>query len=150
MRKYILGVDPGVSGGLAIIQPDGLAVAFSLSNMTERDIYDVFSAVVLENTCMAYLEKVHAMPGQGVTSMFSFGQNYGFLRGVLVATHTPFIEVTPQAWQKKLGLGGLSPERSQRKKLLKQKAQQLFPYLKVTLATADALLIAQYGLVSQN
>lgn len=87
----------------------------------------------------ALLEKVHAMPGQGVTSMFTFGKGYGFLRGCLSSGGIPFDDVTPQAWQKALGCLTKGD-----KNVSKAKAQQLFPHLKITHATADALLIGEY------
>ena len=93
----------------------------------------------------AFLEKVHAMPGQGVTSMFTFGRNLGFLRGLLVGYGLPFEDVPPQTWQKGVGVGGSYPTKAHRKRAHKQLAEQLFPRTKITLADADALLIAEYG-----
>ena len=69
----------------------------NMSKKSEADIYEWM--VEQPKPVMCYLEKVHAMPGQGVTSMFTFGQNYGFLRGLLIARGIPFEEVQPNPWQ---------------------------------------------------
>lgn len=136
MRRY-LGIDPGASGGLAV-RGDGYAMGYKMP-ATERDIADLFVEIGLEIT-MALIERVHSFPGQGVSSSFAFGKNYGFLRGMLIAYGIPFEDISPQRWQKALGCltGG-------DKNVSKQKAQQLFPQLKITHATADALLISEYG-----
>lgn len=90
--------------------------------------------------CKAYLEQVHSMPGQGVASSFKFGQGYGSLEMALTAAGIPFERVTPQKWQKALGC-----LTKGQKNVSKRKAQELFPTMKVTHATADALLIAEWG-----
>ncbi len=136
ISQPVIGIDPGASGGIAIIA-DGIAEAWKIPE-TERDLYDILAGLPTESR--AYLEKVHAMPKQGVTSVFSFGRTYGFLRGCLISLQIPFEDVTPQRWQKHLGCmtGG-------DKNVSKARAQQLFPYIRVTHALADALLIAEYG-----
>lgn len=134
----ILGLDPGMAGGIAVLgrpQP-------------ERDVFEFLNNqyILARWDIRAYLERVHSMPKQGVASSFTFGRNYGFLRGCLVALGIPFEEVTPQRWQRALGcLTKRGATRTQHKNAMKAKAQNLFPQLKVTLATADALLICEYG-----
>lgn len=138
----ILGIDPGASGAIACLPrfaPD-LPSTMKL-DATERDVYD-FLAPICENDLVvhAYIESVHAFPGQGLSSTFKFGRNYGFLRGCLIALGIPFEEVTPHKWQQAMGcLSGGD------KNVTKGRAQQLFPSLKITHAIADALLIAEYG-----
>ena len=102
---------------------------------------------MVKNTVpFAYIEKVSSSPQMGVTSAFTFGRGYGFLRGLLTAYNYPFEEVLPRKWQASFGMKkGKDESNTQWKNRLKGKAQQLFPHLKVTLATADALLIAEYG-----
>lgn len=133
--EFYLGIDPGMSGGIAFVSNE-LVEAHKMPE-TERDTYDLVSKYA---PCIrfALIERVHSMPKQGVASSFKFGRNYGFLRGVLIATQVRFDEITPQAWQKAMGCmtGG-------DKNISKSKAQQLFPKLKCTHAIADALLIAQ-------
>lgn len=141
----ILGIDPGMSGGIAsLVETDSRWNADAVAMLpTERDIADYFWKLYMdgqESGIFAFIERVHAMPKQGVSSTFKFGTNYGFLRGCLVTTGIPFEEVTPQGWQKLMGCmtGG-------DKNVSKAKAQQLFPELRITHAIADALLIAEYG-----
>jgi crossover junction endodeoxyribonuclease RuvC len=139
--SIIIGIDPGIHGGIAIIFSDGKAEAHKMPD-TERDIYDLLNDIADRNSYLidVFLESVHSMPGQGVSSSFKFGRGYGFLRGCVTALRYPLHDVTPQKWQRALGCltGG-------DKNVSKQKAQQLYPQLKITHATADALLIATYG-----
>lgn len=136
----IIGIDPGKSGGIAVIGESGSVETHKLKE-TEADASHFLSRFD-SSSCnpFAYLERVHSMPGQGVASSFKFGQSYGFLRGLLVGIGIPFEEVTPQKWQKAMGCmsGG-------DKNVTKGRAQQLFPGVKVTHAIADAILIAEYG-----
>ena len=128
------GIDPGASGGIAVVG-ERPVVAWKMP-ATERDIAEVFEVASPD---FAMIERCSSRPGQGVSSTFKFGRNYGFLRGMLIAYRIPFEEVTPHVWQRYMGC--LS--RGQ-KNITKQKAQQLFPNLKITHAVADALLIADY------
>jgi hypothetical protein len=89
----------------------------------------------------AYIEAVHSMPGQGVASTFKFGLNYGWWQGVLVSLRIPFERVSPIRWQTEMRCRSRGD-----KNVTKKLAQELFPNIKVTHATADALLIAEYGL----
>lgn len=135
----IIGVDPGQAGGIAYIFESGTVEAYKMPE-TERDVYDLLEMPGVDYEIGVFLESVHSMPGQGVSSSFKFGRGYGFLRGIVTALKYPLHDVTPQKWQKAIGcLSGGD------KNVTKQKAQQLFPHLKITHATADALLIAEYG-----
>ena len=140
----IIGLDPGANGAAVLLREDGTVDIAQFSKMTQRDIVDALcewqSCGVFETQLFAYLEKVHAMPKQGVSSTFKFGVNFGFLIGCLTALSIPFEYVTPNKWQK-----ALSCQSHGDKNITKQKAQQLFPSEKVIHATADALLIAEYG-----
>jgi Holliday junction resolvasome RuvABC endonuclease subunit len=133
----IIGIDPGQAGGIAFIFDNGNAEAHKMPE-TERDIYDLLEPSFEGQ--FVFLESVHSMPGQGVSSTFKFGKGYGFLRGIICALKYPLHDVTPQAWQKALGCMSKGDKNT-----TKQKAQQLFPHLRITHATADALLIAEYG-----
>lgn len=138
--KACIGIDPGQSGGIAIIA-EGLAPWAVNMPETERDIWDTIRALKSwsDREAVACIERVHAMPKQGVTSTFTFGRGYGALRMALIASEIPFRDVTPQAWQKELKCltGG-------DKNISKAMAQQLYPSLRVTHKTADALLIAEW------
>jgi len=143
-----IGVDPGGSGAIAAIDEDGLIFAVHKNDATERDVWEFVKDVKAQTKgeCFAVIERVGAMPGQGVHSMFVFGQSYGFLRGLLIAAEIPFVEVSPAKWQQALGCptrGKLS--KTQHKNRLKAKAQQRWPHVKMTLAIADALLLAEYA-----
>lgn len=128
------GIDPGKSGAIAMT--DGSHVEWILNRETEHDIWDWFKS--WDPVC-AVIERVGARPGQGVSSMFAFGQSYGFLRGLLVANTVRFDTVTPATWQ------GVMKCRSRGdKNVTKSRCQQLYPAFKITHANADAILIAHY------
>lgn len=131
-----LGIDPGKSGGVS--RHDGKHVeAAGFTNCTPYDIYEIIKGY--SSDAVALIEKVHSMPKQGVKSSFTFGKGYGFLIGCLTALEIPFEYVTPLTWQRylKCKTGG-------NKNVSKQKAQELFPTMKITHAIADALLIGEY------
>lgn len=136
----IIGIDPGNSGAICVLS-NGL-ISFVKLDCTERDVADFLFPYgqSSERECFAYLEKVHSMPRQGVSSSFKFGVSYGFLRGLLIGFAIPFDDVTPQRWMKAMNCmtGG-------DKNVTKARAQQLFPKTKITHAIADAALIAEFG-----
>lgn len=144
-KGVYVGIDPGASGGLATVGADLQAVGMP---GTELDVWVWMS--VEPRPEFAVIEKVggytQAGGPQPGSAMFKFGQSYGGLRMALVAAGIPFDEVTPQTWQKGLGVTprGKTESKTQFKNRLKARAQQLFPSVKVTLATADALLIAEF------
>jgi len=134
----ILGIDPGASGGFAIVSHDLSSVnVIAYAKMTPHDIVEVLRPAKITK---AYIEGVGAMPGQGVVSVWKFGQNFGWWLGVLTALGIPFEKVQPLKWQTAMRCrtGG-------DKNVSKAKAQELFPRVKMTHALADALLIAEYG-----
>jgi len=134
------GIDPGKSGSISVIWSDGEPYMVSCNlDQTEADIAGWLFQFD-SPTSLAVIEKVHSMPKQGVTSSFSFGQSYGFLRGVLTALKIPFVEISPQKWQKAMGC-----LTKGNKNVTKQAAQQRWPHLKITHANADSLLIAEYA-----
>lgn len=142
----IIGIDPGKSGGIAWIQPDGSACVEKMPE-TIKDVWDLIDDISgrkwsnhgVSEVC-AYLETVHSSPQMGVKSAFTFGNGFGHLEMALIAAGIPFERVRPQKWQKELGCltGG-------DKNVSKRRAQELFPQIKCTHATSDALLIAEYG-----
>jgi hypothetical protein len=138
-----LGVDPGASGGIVILSAEGKCLLkLDLSKTTEPDIV---SCLKMSRDAIVFcvLEKVSSMPGQGVSSTFKFGRSYGLLTGILMGLQIPFEEVTPQVWQKSFSIGKHA-SRTEHKRALKQKAQELFPSESITLNTADAFLLAEY------
>lgn len=148
MALTFLGVDPGYSGGIAVVDHNRNAMFSAKMPQTERDIWDLIKDLSGSVT-YGVLELVHSMPKQGVRSTFTFGKNYGMLRMALTASDISWEEVTPQKWQKEIGIirpRGKEMTLTEKKNMHKAKAQQLFPKAnKITHATADALLIADYA-----
>lgn len=100
---YIVGIDPGQSGGVFFeLQKTS---QFKLCRFDGKDPLKVLEGVLPETPLCIILEQVHAMPGQGVTSMFSFGVGYGKLQGYFYARSIEVTLVPPQRWQKILGSG---------------------------------------------
>ena len=144
MSSVYIGIDPGANGGLAAIQPDDVYV-FPFKQISMTVISSILEDYLAKRDCHALIELVHAMPGQGVTSMFNFGHNFGMLEGLLIGAGIPYDRVTPQKWQKEFGLYRLPDEtKTAKKNRHKALAKELFPTLNITHATADALLIAEY------
>ena len=142
-EQTILGIDPGMSGGMAIIGIDSGQI-IQVEKFKDKTLHDI--AEVMDEwkegfeIKLAMLELVHSMPKQGVSSTFKFGTSYGFLMGLLTALKVPYEQVTPQKWQK-----FLSCQSGGNKNVTKAKAQELWPAEKITHAIADAMLIAEYG-----
>ncbi len=140
-----IGIDPGCLGGVAYIDDNGSAMAFSMPE-TEHDTAELVRSLKSGVICVAYIESVHSFPGQGVASSFTFGKSYGFLRGLLVGFQIPFVDVSPMKWKKALGLNfSAQDSKKDKKNGSKQLAQQWWPSLKITHKTSEALLIAEYG-----
>lgn len=144
MYEAFIGIDPGQSGGLALLW--GEHSNLTPIPATEADVWMWFQDMLWRGGCIAVVERVHAFPKQGVSSTFKFGVGYGGLRMALTAAGIPFEDVAPHQWQKALGIPKRKRNETARqwKNRLKAKAQQLFPQENITLATADALLIAEY------
>lgn len=137
-----IGIDPGKDGAIALIHEKGISVyPFSqdglIDIMTELDV----------TKCKCVLEHVHAMPGNGATSMFNFGMNFGFIQGVLQSFEMSYELVPPQKWKKEFSV-------TSDKNTSIAVAKRLFP--KVDLrkterckkdhdGMAEALLMAEYA-----
>ena len=92
-----MGIDPGYSGAVAVVDEKGALVALQRLNGTEHDISSFMLGRQL-TVELAILEKVSSMPRQGVASTFKFGTSYGFCRGLLVCHRIPFETATPVTW----------------------------------------------------
>ena len=145
-----IGIDPGKNGGIAWIDETGKACVEKMPD-TLKDLWELIEKDILHATgnlhfgnstrnCKAYLEQISSSPQMGVVSAFTFGNGYGHLEMALTAAGIPFERVRPQVWQKAMGCMTKGD-----KNITKAKAQELFPHLKITHATADACLIAEYG-----
>lgn len=145
-----LGADPGLGGGLAFLFGDGPVPLIWPMPATDRDLWDEVDRHLGPGVAAyAVLEKVGGFvqgnPAPG-SAMFRFGASYGALRMALTASGYSWDEVTPQKWQKAMGVAPRQKGEAKgaHKNRLKALAQRLFPGIKVTLATCDALLLAEY------
>lgn len=148
--KYIIGVDPGTTGSVCVLSDKGEYIdhlhmptmKVGKRNRVNAAAVTAWLSQYRENSACC-LEKVQAMPGQGVTSMFSFGHSAGIVEGVVVALGIPVTLITPQSWKKKAGLIGKDKDAA------RTRAIQLYPGIRDLdlkgkgQALADALLIAK-------
>jgi len=142
------GIDPGKTGAIAIISGDMEIHLLEDWAGDEIQMANVLRKMmgISPNQFRFSIEKVHAMKGQGVRSMFTFGTNYGIWKGILAAFQIPFTEVAPQTWQKGL------IHKAQDKKPSLAAAGRLFPSAELygpkgggKDGRADALLIAEHS-----
>lgn len=150
----LIAIDPGASGGIAI--ENGRSVVAHAMPATEGDIvallksatFEAMSAGVEIRAVVELVGGYAGGAGQPGSAMFRFGQNFGFLLGVLAALGVRVDLVRPQVWQKALSLGTSKSHANKCawKNHLKARAQQLFPNQTVTLKTADALLLLEFDL----
>ena len=140
--NLFIGIDPGKSGG--ICATNGTLSVCSKCPGTIADMVAVTNAMLdIDTHPLCIIESVHSMPGQGVASTFTFGYNYGNWIGMLAALKVPYIQVTPSKWMNHYGTTR-PKDKTARKNHLKHLAQQRYPHLPITLATADAVLLAHY------
>lgn len=97
-----IGIDPGKSGALAVVLENGTVELFPFA----EDVYKKALSYLQGTECKCCLERVGAMPKQGVNSMFHFGENYGFIQGMLTAYSIPYELVTPNKWKKEFQVTG--------------------------------------------
>ena len=147
-EKIYIGIDPGSKGGIAVITDTKIV---SLSLYDSFQIAHILSQIYgeyKENGIMCTLEKVHSMPRDGVKQAFKFGENYGFVKGTLMALGIPFQEVPPQTWKKEYSLLNTTKQDSIKR------CKELFPNVnllpterckKESDGLAEALLICEYG-----
>ena len=160
MKAYI-GIDPGsVSGCIAIIYLDDNGNikgtdTIEFAKFTTKEWYDRLYGCIKGDfikefktppDCFAVLEKVHGMPGMGVTSISVFMKNVGHIEMALLALGIPFKEVTPQTWMKHYGMKKEKDEgKPDWKRRLRERLQRIMPAFKVNNNNADAMLIAYYA-----
>lgn len=146
MILEVLGIDPGVKGGLALLNPDGtVSTTVSLEGMTEVQLASAMRELA-ESRPICVIEKVGYIKGDGPMGAFTFGKVYGLLRGLAMGLNLEIIDVYPMMWQSRFDClsGG-------NKNVTKNKAIALFPAYHarrprgITHGIADALLIAEYG-----
>jgi crossover junction endodeoxyribonuclease RuvC len=152
----IIGIDPGLSGGIAILENNKVLNTFDMPVMSEgkKNKRQLNSAQLVtlikkninsnEEEVVVVVEQVNAMPGQGVTSMFNFGQTFGAIKGVCAALELPIFFVRPSKWKKHFELINSSKDSS------RTKAIEMYPALSNQLAKkkdvnkSDAILIARF------
>ena len=136
----VLAIDPGSSSGcIAYVVSAKQAWVWPIKNMTLPEIYHRIQKLSLIAR-IGVLERVGAMPKQGVASSFKFGASFGGLQMALVACGIRYELVAPSVWQK-----ALKCQSGGDKKITREAAQRLFPGVLVIHDTADALLIGEYG-----
>lgn len=144
----IVGIDPGLSGGIALLDTEGKSFVWDMPTMGRgkgtKQRVNMAELCGMVSACKAdagVIEDVSAMPGQGVTSMFSFGESFGIAQTAIVAANLPIHRVQPRKWK---GHHNLGPDKDQ----ARTRAIELFPDLADQLARkkdngrAEALLIA--------
>lgn len=150
----VAGMDPGKTGAMVIVFPDGSTAVHRVPLMKlrgkERPAWTEWQAnwaTALELACpdLIVIEEVAARPGQGVTSMFNFGQALGFIRAIAAGAKCPVESVTPSVWKGKLGL--LKSDKNASREI----ARRLMPSLAPAITrvkddgVAEAALLAYYG-----
>ena len=144
--KYI-GIDPGASGGIAVIDKRGSIKAYKCPKSSE-DMSLLFSMCVgttAPNDVRLLMERVWARPTNAVRAAFSYGTNYGQWLGIAACHEIKMNTAIPVSWIKWVGCPK-ALKRDIRKRWLKEKARELYPKVnKLTLATSDAILITHYA-----
>ena len=142
-NRVFIGIDPGKGGGVAFIYNDTYYAKKCPNTVSEMaDELILLNDMAPDISKYAVIEQVHSMPKQGVKSVFTFGQGYGQWLGILATLKIPYIQVTPHKWM--VHYGSRPKDKKERKNHLKHLAQQRFPNIKITLATSDAMLLANY------
>ena len=153
-QEVIVGIDPGVSGAICILRHGKVTMTCDMPIMVDgtkskRQVNAAELANILINEKIGehdkiILESVSAMPGQGVTGMFSFGQSFGVIKGVCAALKLPLHLVRPVKWKKHFNLLNSEKDASRTKVI------EMFPYISSEVSKkkdankADAILIAKY------
>ena len=148
--EVYVGIDPGKSGAICVIEDDFIKAIPCPDNIQDMALVFAMSVSVNETKkVVAYIEKVWARPTDAKGSIWKFAENYGVWKGIAGAYEIELIEVSPQKWIKYFETPKL--EKSRRKRYLRDKARSMYPDLKkVTLKTADAILIAAYAKETDN
>ena len=159
----VIGIDPGISGSICFFQ-DGIVkdvvemptMAEGKKNKKQVNSSQIFNEIserikkIDKKNIKVVIEQVSAMPGQGVTSMFNFGQSFGVLKGIFSAMQIPMDFISPVKWKKHYNLINTQKDSS------RTKAIEFFPYISSQLSRkkdankADAILIASFYYQNQK
>ena len=153
----IIGIDPGITGSICFFQDGKIIDVVEMPTMTEgkknkkqvngSQVFNEISEKIKKldkEEIKVVIEQVSAMPGQGVTSMFNFGQSFGILKGICSAMQLPMYFVRPAKWKKYFNLINSEKDAS------RTRAIEIFPYFSNQLSRkkdsnkADAILIASF------
>ena len=153
----IIGIDPGISGSICFLDNGKILDVIEMPIMTDgkknkkqvngSQVYNEVAKRIKQfekNQIRVVIEQVSAMPGQGVTSMFNFGQSFGILKGICTAMQLPMYFVRPAKWKKYFNLLNSEKDAS------RTRAIEIFPYFSSQLSRkkdsnkADAILIASF------
>tara|TARA_A100001011_G_C14042079_1_gene728230 strand:+ start:229 stop:723 length:495 start_codon:yes stop_codon:yes gene_type:complete len=153
----IIGIDPGITGSICFFEDGKINDLIEMPNMADgkknkkqvngAQVYNEISKRIKnfnKNEVKVVIEQVSAMPGQGVTSMFNFGQSFGVLKGVCSAMQLPMYFVRPAKWKKYYNLINSEKDASRTKVI------QIFPYISEELSRkkdankADAILLSSF------
>ena len=154
---YIIGIDPGISGAICFFDNGKIIDVIEMPTMAEgkknkkqvngnqlyNELKKYLSEINIDEACVV-VEHVTAMPGQGVTSMFNFGQSFGVIKGICSAMQLPIHFIRPTKWKKYFNLINTSKDAS------RSRAIELFPKVSEKLKRrkdsnkADSILIASY------
>ena len=153
----IIGIDPGISGAMCFFQNGEITDVIDMPSMADgkknkrqinsQQVFNEISERIInipKKEIIVVIEQVSAMPGQGVTSMFNFGQSFGVLKGVFSAMQIPMDFVTPVKWKRFFNLIKTNKDSS------RTKAIEIYPYISPKLSRkkdankADAILIASF------
>ena len=151
----IIGVDPGISGAISIIENKKILEVYDTPTMIEgkKNKRQINSAQVTniikerlnkEKEVVVVVEQVNAMPGQGVTSMFNFGQSFGVIKGICAALSLPIYFVRPTKWKKHFNLIKTNKDASRTKVIEAYPEISNKLHRKKDSNRADAILIALY------
>ena len=151
----VIGIDPGLSGAIAVLKDKKIQEIFDVPVMPEgkknkrqlnsAQLVKLIKDIISDNEeTVVVVEHVTAMPGQGVTSMFNFGQTFGAIKGICAALGLPIFFVRPAKWKKYFNLINSQKDAS------RTRAIEIFPYFSSNLSKkkdsnkADAILIASF------
>ena len=151
----IIGIDPGVSGAICILTNGKITEIYEMPTMIDgkknkkqvngAEVTNIINKeLVNEKDINVVIEHVSAMPGQGVTSMFNFGQSFGVLKGICAALKLPVHFIRPVKWKKHFNLINTEKDASRTKVI------EVFPYISSKISKkkdankADAILIARF------
>jgi len=151
----IIGIDPGVSGAICILNNGKITEIYEMPTMIDgkknkkqvngAEVTNIINKEIInEKEAKVVIEHVSAMPGQGVTSMFNFGQSFGVLKGICAALKLPVYFIRPVKWKKYFNLINTEKDASRTKVI------EVFPYISSKISKkkdankADAILIARF------